>query len=230
MSNNEPGAPVRDPRMRILLVSDMLLLCESLQALLRRESDLDVVGMTRVLGAVDQARALGPDLVITDARLQAATGRQLLPELQRFNLRTRLLVLADCNNPEHVHRARAIPANGYLPMEASRAELVLAIRAIVSGQPHPCRQHSRLLPRQPRASGLAPRTNAELQITPRQREILAMIALGESSRKIALTMNRSIKTVETHRSSLMNRLGLRNAAEVTRFAYQSGILSGTLAA
>jgi two-component system NarL family response regulator len=230
MSNNEPGAPARDPRTRILLVSDTLLLCESLQALLRRESDLEVVGMTQVLGAVDQARALTPDLIITDTRLRAATGRQLLPELQRHNLRARLLVLADCSNREHLQRARAIPANGYLPMEASRAELVVAIRAIVSGLPRPCRQYSRLLPRRPRASRQAPLTSADVQITPRQREILAMIALGESSRKIALAMNRSIKTVETHRSTLMSRLGLKNAAELTRFAYQSGILSGTLAA
>jgi DNA-binding NarL/FixJ family response regulator len=229
MSNNRPGAPARDPRTRILLVSDMLLLCESLQALLSRESDLEVVGMTRVLGAVDTARTLSPDLVITDTRLQAATGRQLLPELQRYNVRTHLLVLADCNSREHIHSARRISANGYLPMETTSAELVIAIRAIVSGEPHRSRKYSRLLVRQPRAARRVP-PRTDVQITPRQREILAMIALGESSRKIAQVINRSIKTVETHRSSLMSRLGLRNAAELTRFAYQSGILSGTLAA
>lgn len=229
MSKNKPGAAARDRRTRILLVSDMLLLCESLQALISKESDLEVVGMARVLGAVDRARALGPDLVIAEARLQAATGRQLVPELQRHDVSAPLLVLIDCNTGVHFHGALSIQADGYLPMEASRDELVVAIRAIDSGEPHPCRNYERLLRRRPRASARAP-PKAQVLITPRQREILAMIALGESNKKIAQSINRSIKTVEKHRSGLKSRLGLHNAAEITRFAYQNDMLSGTLAA
>jgi DNA-binding NarL/FixJ family response regulator len=157
--------------------------------------------------------------------LQAATGRHFLAELRHCDSRTRLLVLLEHSNGERLRNALAVHADAYVSLESSRIELVDAIRAVVAGQRYLCQQASRRLLRE-QLSHQHPAALEEAPITPRQREIIALIAVGQSNKRIALSINRSVKTVEKHRSDLMTRLGLHNAAEITRFAMQSGIVTG----
>jgi DNA-binding NarL/FixJ family response regulator len=206
----------------VLLVSNQTLLCAALGAIIGNDPGLEIVGATQVAGAVEMARTRRVDLVITDMGAEEKTERAFLVELRRRHAHARLLVLLASSEADCVRAAPAIGADGYVSMEASSAELMLAVRAIGAGQRHLCQRASQLLQEVTFASPHAAR-RAEVRITPRQREVVNLVAAGLSNRRIALLMNRSVKTVEKHRSDLMHRLGLHNSAQVTRFALRSGI-------
>ena len=216
----DAGSPTR-----IVLVDDHTILREGLCALLELESDLKVVGQAgSIAEALLIAESLKPDLIITDISLPGSTGVQGLVELRSRCRAARLLVLTVHNTEEYIRAALSAGADGYILKDASRAELVRGLRAVLAGQRHLCARSSTRVVRsylgeqlqvQPLVSG----------VTGREREILAMIASGHSNKRIALTLNRSVKTVEKHRANVMRKLGLHNIADVTRFALQSGLLA-----
>jgi DNA-binding NarL/FixJ family response regulator len=216
---------VADGRTRILLVDDHTILREGLCALIELESDLAVVGQAgSIAEALLRAEALRPDLIITDISLPGATGVQGLVELRARCHGARLLVLTVHNTEEYIRAALSAGADGYILKDSSRAELIQGLRAVMAGQRHLCARASARVVR----SYLGEQLQVELPVsgvTGREREILAMIASGQSNKRIALTLNRSVKTVEKHRANVMRKLGLHNIADVTRFALQSGLLA-----
>ena len=211
-------------RARILLVDDHAILREGISALLALENDLEVVGhAASIVEAVERACALQPDLIITDLSLPGAAGMQGIVELRRCCPDSRLLVLTVHDTEEHIRAGLSAGAAGYVLKDASRAELIYGIRAVLAGQRHLCARSSARVVRtylgeQP------PIPQVAAGVTEREREILAMIAGGQSNKRIAITLNRSVKTVEKHRANLMRKLGLHNVADVTRFAIQCGML------
>ena len=212
-------------RTRILLVDDHAILREGLSALIELESDLSVIGQAgSIAEAVATAAALGPDLIITDISLPGATGVQGIVELRRRCPQARLLVLTVHDTEEYIRAGLSAGANGYVLKDASRAELMHAVRAVCAGQRHLCPRSSARVVRS-YLGEQAPPPAAVACVTGREREILLMIARGQTSKRIAITLNRSVKTVEKHRANLMRKLHLHNVADVTRFAVQSGLLS-----
>ena len=217
--------PESAEQTRILLVDDHTILREGLCALLELESDLKVVGQA---GSIAEAllivEPLRPNLIITDISLPGSTGVQGLVELRSRCRGARLLVLTVHNTEEYIRAALSAGADGYILKDASRVELVQGLRAVMAGQRHLCARASARVVRSYLGEQLqvAPLVSG---VTGREREILAMIASGQSNKRIALTLNRSVKTVEKHRANVMRKLGLHNIADVTRFALQSGLLS-----
>jgi DNA-binding NarL/FixJ family response regulator len=221
----EGNSVVRDGRTRIVLVDDHTILREGLSALIELESDLEVVGQAgSIAEAVGVCQSLQPDLIITDISLPGATGVQGIVELRERCLGARLLVLTVHNTEEYIRAALSAGADGYILKDASRADLIQGLRAVLAGQRHLCPRSSARVVRSylGEQSPVAP---VVVGVTGREREILSMIASGQSNKRIALTLNRSVKTVEKHRANVMRKLGLHNIADVTRFALQSGLLS-----
>ena len=217
---------------RVLLVDDHAILREGLSALIGLEDDLKVVGQAgSIPEAVEVAQALNPDLIVTDISLPGAAGMQGIVELRARCPQARLLVLTVHNTEEYIRAALSAGANGYILKDASRAELIHGMRAVLAGQRHLCPRSSARVVRS-YLGERQPLSPAVAGVTGREREILALIANGKSNKRIAQALNRSVKTVEKHRANLMRKLGLHNVADVTRFALRTGLLPsqpGTLA-
>src|SRR5882757_3181605 len=219
------------PRIRIVLVEDHAILREGLKALIEIESDFHIVGeFGSVEDCLEGIRDLQPDLVLTDLALPGRSGIELLAEIQRLSPLTRKLVLTAHENEEYIRAALNAGANGYVLKDANSAELMLAIRTVSTGQQFLCKAiASKILSGY--LSGYAPGDQRPAvpavtqSITEREREVLTRIALGNSNKVIARELGVSPKTVEKHRSNLMRKLQLHNAAAITMFAIRNGMTS-----
>jgi DNA-binding NarL/FixJ family response regulator len=229
--SSNPAVSLRKPKIRIVLVEDHAILREGLKALIEIESDFDIVGE---FGSVEECLAgigdLQPDLLLTDLALPGRSGIELLTEIQRLSPSTRKLVLTAHENEEYIRAALNAGANGYVLKDANSAELMLAIRTVSLGQQFLCKAiASKILSGY--LSGHAPGDQrsaapaATQSITEREREVLTRIALGNSNKLIARELGVSPKTVEKHRSNLMRKLQLHNAAAITMFAIRNGMTS-----
>jgi two-component system response regulator NreC len=209
--------------LRVLLIDDHAILRDGLSALLNVESDLEVVGQVGYTSeAVQIAGSLDPDLIITDIKLPVATAMKDIAELHSRCPSARLLALTAHNSADCIRAAFAAGADGYMLKEATRLELLSAVRAVLAGQRHLCPRSMAHV-----VDGYLDEPNgppAVIGITAREREILTRIANGQSSKHMAMALDLSIKTIEKHRANLMRKLGLTNVAEVTRFALENGVL------
>jgi DNA-binding NarL/FixJ family response regulator len=216
------------PKTRIVLVEDHAILREGLKALIEIESDLEIVGD---FGSVQESLAgikqLSPDLVLTDLALPDCSGFELLAEIKRVAPAARKLVLTAYNSEEYIRAALNSGADGYVLKDANRAELMVAIRTVAAGQQFLCKSIANKILTGYLAGG-EPRRAAEKSqyITAREREVLTRVALGESNKVIARALELSVKTVEKHRSNLMRKLQLHNAAAITMFAVRNGLTAG----
>jgi DNA-binding NarL/FixJ family response regulator len=227
--SSTPSVTLRKPKIRIVLVEDHAILREGLKALIEIESDFDIVGE---FGSVEEClegiAGLQPDLLLTDLALPGRSGIELLAEIQRLSPLTRKLVLTAHENEEYIRAALNAGANGYVLKDANSAELMLAIRTVSTGQQFLCKAiASKILSGY--LSGYAPGDQRPAvpavtqSITEREREVLTRIALGNSNKLIARELGVSPKTVEKHRSNLMRKLQLHNAAAITMFAIRNGM-------
>jgi DNA-binding NarL/FixJ family response regulator len=225
LGDPSPTAPVAIVA-RVLLIDDHAILREGLSALLDLESDLKVVGhAASIPEGLDVARAVQPNMIITDVSLPGATGMQGILELRKNCPNARLLVLTVHDTEEYIRAALAAGADGYVLKDATRIELIYGLRAVLGGQRHLCPRSSARVVRSYLGEPQQ-KTPAITGVTGREREVLSMIASGLSNKRIAIALGRSVKTVEKHRANLMRKLQLHNVADVTRFALQSGMVRG----
>jgi DNA-binding NarL/FixJ family response regulator len=214
-------------RNTLVLVEDHAILREGLRALLELEPDLRIVGEAAngadALAAVD---LLTPALVITDIALPGGSGIELIGRLRLTGRHMKIMVLTAHNTEEYIRAALNAGADGYVLKDATRADLLLAIRAVLSGQTYLCSSVTAKV-----VSGyLHPKADDSTesvadQVTDREREVLTRVALGQSNKHIARALGLSVKTIEKHRANLMRKLTLHNTAAVTRFAIRHGMLS-----
>jgi DNA-binding NarL/FixJ family response regulator len=202
---------------RILLAEDHFLVREGVKLLFSLEPDLEVVGETGDGAIVEQMVAdIRPDLLLLDLHLPGCHGNEIAVRIKsRFDA-VKILVLTGSLQADAVHQALAAGADGYVIKQEDGAELLQAVRAVLAGRQYVSKSIAAAF-RQERAHD-AP---AE-QITPREQEILCLIARGLSNEVIAETLCRSLFTVRKHRQNLMDKLGLRNAAEITAYAIKHG--------
>jgi two-component system response regulator NreC len=227
--SSTPSVNLRKPKIRIVLVEDHAILREGLRALIEMESDFEVVGeFDSMEDSLAGIRQLQPDLVVTDLGLKGRSGIDLLTEIHGISPLTRKLVLTAHDNEEYIRAALNAGANGYILKDANSAELMIALRTVSVGQQFLCKSiASKILsgylsgyvPRDQRAPSAA----VTQVITEREREVLTRIALGNSNKVIARELGVSPKTVEKHRSNLMRKLQLHNAAAITMFAIRNGM-------
>ena len=226
-AGQEPLRPVEAPvpaRTRIVLVEDHGILRAGIRALLDMEGDLQVVGEAGTASegvcVVRETRAM---LVVIDLALPGGSGLSSIEALRAASPSLRVLILTAHCTDEYLRAAFSAGADGYLLKDATRAELLLAIRAVMRGQryfsaPVSARLLSGYLGGHPTSAG------APASLTPREREVLTRVALGDSNKRAALALRLSIKTVEKHRANLMRKLELHNTAGMTLFAVRHGLL------
>jgi len=208
----------------IVLVEDHAILREGLRALIELEPDLKVVGEAGTgAEAVRVVQGASPTLVITDLAMPGGSGLQTIEELRALCPNLRVLVLTAHCMDEYIGAALSAGADGYVLKDASRAELLQAIRSVIAGQKYFSKPVSARL-----VSGYLrrndPATDPSPRITDREREVLMRIALGESNKRVAVALHLSVKTVEKHRANLMRKLELHNTAAVTLFAVRNGLV------
>src|SRR6202790_1972025 len=193
------------------------------------ESDFDIVGE---FGSAEKSLAgiaeLQPDIVISDLALPGRSGIELLADVKRLSPRTRKVVLTAHENEEYIRTALNAGADGYVLKDANSCELMLGIRTVSVGQQFLCKAIaskilSGYLSGHLSGDQRASSPSATQSITGREREVLTRIALGNSNKLIARELGVSPKTVEKHRSNLMRKLQLHNAAAITMFAIRNGM-------
>lgn len=219
------SAPLSD-RVRLVVIDDHAILREGLRALLALEVDLEVVGEADNSDeGVEIVQKTQPDVVITDLALPHRSGIHVIIRVREVAPAARVLVLTVHRSEEYIKAALSAGADGYVLKDSSRADLLQGIRTIVMGQRYLCPPVSAQI-----VSGFLgagePRSIPSVQrLTDREREILTLIALGKSNKRIAMQLLLSVKTIEKHRSNFMRKLELHNTAAVTMFAISNGLVS-----
>ncbi|MEO0225470.1 MAG: response regulator transcription factor [candidate division WOR-3 bacterium] len=209
---------------RIMLVDDHKILREGLKALLKSVPDLKVVTEAEDgREAITKAKRYRPDVIVMDITMPGMGGLEATRKITTLLPQTRVIVLSMHSSEELVREAITSGAVGYLRKESAGQELVKAIHSVLKGETYLDEKlHKGWLDE---LKNKRESNNADCRLTPREREILQLIAEGKKNKVIANILNLSVKTVETHRFHIMQKFGFRNVVELTRFAIRSGLAS-----
>lgn len=212
--------------LRVLLCDDHTLVRAGIRALVLETPDATIVAEAdNGREAVTLARQHRPELVVMDISMRELNGIEATAQIRAELPQTHVLILSMHTTEDFVRRALKAGASGYLVKDSAPLELKMAIEAIRRGETYLSSRVSKTL-----LSGLVdgrpPQSESSLDaLTPRQREILQLIAEGRSTKEIAFTLSVSVKTVETHRAALMERLGIRDVAGLVVFAVRHNLIS-----
>ena len=208
--------------VRVLVVDDHAVVRAGLALLLNKEEDLEAVGEAgSAKEAIFQARSLKPDVILMDVVMPDGSGLDAVPQLLHEHPEAKVLVLSMQDDPRYVHEAFAAGASGYVLKEAADAELVTAIREVARGGRY---VHPELGARLVVAEREQRRRAEEDPLSDREREVLRLLALGHTNQEIAKTLYISVRTAETHRAHIMQKLRLSSRAELVRYALAQGLL------
>ena len=211
--------------IRVLLAEDHVLMRAGIRALLEALPDVEVVGEASTgPEALTLAESLRPDLVLLDISMPELNGLEVARRLIKAESKRRIIFLSMHTDAVYVRRALQAGASGYLVKGADVPELSLAIRAVMRGESYLSPAVSNDLIGELRRSDSREATPLEL-LTPRQREILQLVTEGHSTKDIARRLDLSVKTVEAHRSVLMERLDIHDLPGLVRFAIRHGLTS-----
>jgi two-component system response regulator NreC len=208
--------------IRAVVVDDHAVVRSGIKLLLDREDDIEVVGEAgNAKDAIFRTRALKPDVILLDVVMPGESGIDVLPSLLKESPETKVLVLSMQDDPSYVREAFAAGASGYVLKEAADEEVVAAVREIANGGRY---VHPALGARMVAAEAEA-RAAAEADpLSEREREVLRLLALGHTNQEIAQMLYISVRTAETHRAHIMQKLRLSTRAELVRYALSQGLL------
>jgi response regulator len=217
--------------IRVLLADDQALIRMGFRMVLDAEADIEVVGEAADgAAAITQAKALNPDVVLMDIRMPGVNGIEATAEITR-TLDTKVLILTTFDLDEYAFGGLRAGASGFLLKDTHPAELIEAIRTVASGEavvsPRITRRMLEMfagqLPSGATASGQVDPRIASL--TPRETEILCLVARGMSNAEIAAELVVSATTVKTHVGSVLAKLGVRDRVQAVVVAYETGLVS-----
>jgi DNA-binding NarL/FixJ family response regulator len=210
---------------RVLLVDDHVLVRAGIRSLLEKIPGVEVVGEAgNGREALELIRAELPNLVLLDIAMTELGGLEALPRVVKNFPSVKVIILSAHANEEYVIRALRCGASGYMLKDAATLELELAINSVAQGKTYLSPSISRTV-----IDRYLERVGGELspveQLTPRQREILQLVAEGKNTKEIASLLEISVKTVEAHRFQLMSRLDIHDVPGLVRYAVRSGLVS-----
>jgi two-component system response regulator NreC len=210
--------------IRVVLVDDHAILRSGLRRVLDAEPDIEVVGEAESADrAVFEAISNKPDVIVMDLVMPGKSGIEGMPAVFQALPDVKVLVLSMQDDPRYVREAFEVGAAGYVLKEAADTEVVGAIRAVAAGERyvHPA-LGARLV-----AAEAEERKRAEADpLSEREREVLRLLALGHTNQEIAKMLYISVRTAETHRAHIMQKLRLSSRAELVRYALENGLIEG----
>lgn len=212
--------------IRVLLVDDHAILRSGLRLLLSGQPDMEVVGEAGDLDeAISLARSLLPDVVTLDLTMPGGSGLGAIERLRSVAPAARVVVLTMHEDPAYVRAALAAGAAGYLVKSAADATLIGALRAVHRGRLFIDVENAQAVESWiGTAGGEAARPTPISTLSAREREVLTLVAQGHTNQAVADRLGLSVKTVESYRARLMQKLGLTNRAELTRLAMDLGLI------
>ncbi|HKD71715.1 MAG TPA: response regulator transcription factor [Candidatus Acidoferrum sp.] len=214
-------------KIRVLLADDHQLMRSGIRLMLEREADLSVVGeASDGREAVALAKSLRPDVVVMDIGMANLNGIEAAQQMTGDRPEIAVVMLSMHSDESYVLRALKAGARGYLLKDSAEADLIKAVHAVAGGKSFFSPAVSKVLlddyVRKLRRSGTE---DAYDLLTPREREVLQLIAEGKSNKDIANLLNLSVYTVESHRANLMEKLNVRGLPELILYAVRKGIIS-----
>ena len=210
--------------LRVLIADDHVLVRESLVSLLQSGGDVQVVAQASDgIETVEKAIATRPDVVVTDISMPRLGGIEVVRRLHEDLPETRVLVLTMHQEDEYVLQAVRAGASGYLVKDSAAAELLAAVRSLQAGRGYFGPQASRALAEQMQNPD---RTVDDPygRLTAREREVFHLVVEGLTTKEIARRLDISVKTAENHRARVIAKVGVRNTAELVRYALRRGLL------
>jgi two-component system response regulator NreC len=214
-------------KTRILLADDHKLMRSGLKALIEQQPDLSVVGEADDgRQAVALAAKLKPDLLVMDIGMPNLNGIEAARQITQASPETAIVILSMHSDESYVLRALKAGAKGYLLKDSAESDLIRALHAVAGGKSFFSPAVSKVLlddyVRKLQRSGAE---DAYDLLTPREREILQLVAEGKSNKDVANLLDLSVYTVETHRSNIMEKLNLRGVPELILYAVRKGIIA-----
>ena len=207
---------------RVLIVDDHAVVRSGLKLVLESEEGIEPVGEAgSARDAVFEARSTKPDVILLDVVMPDQSGIEVIPTLLKENPETKILVLSMQDDPHYVREAFAAGASGYVLKEAADREVVAAVREVAGGGRY---VHPELGARLVTADSEQRRRAEEDTLSERESEVLRLLALGHTNQEIAKQLFISIRTAETHRAHIMQKLRLSSRAELVRYALERGLL------
>lgn len=218
------------PKIRILMVDDHAIVRAGLRLLIDAQPDMEVVGEARdSRTALAKALETKPEVTLMDISMPGTSGLKAIEQLLRVCPHTRVLVLTMYNDPAYARSALAAGGSGYVAKQAAASDLLTAIRSVYQGCPFvdptlAGRLLQDLMKKEVTRRSAPPGTARSL-LSPREREVLILLVQGYTNRQVAEQIGVSIKTVDTHRAHIVQKLELSSRAELTRYALESGLIT-----
>jgi two-component system NarL family response regulator len=204
---------------RVVVVDDHPMVAEGIEAILEGYDDLTVVAtLSDGQTMIDRLDALRPDVILMDLNMPGLGGLSATEMILEQAPETRILILSMHDTPEYVQTALSHGARGYVLKDVPTEEIKQAIDAVMSGARYLCTGAE---------GALAPAMQSREQLTNREQMVLLQLAQGHSNKAVALALDISVRTVETHRKNIKRKLGISSTAGLTRYALEHGVLQGT---
>ncbi len=212
-------------KIRVLVVDDHAILREGVRALLQLQPDIEVVGEgANGTDAIEAVGRLDPDVVLMDIAMPGLGGIEATIELKKLGRRAKVLILSQYEDREYVRRLLKAGVSGYVLKKSAGAELANAIRAVHRGglvlDPEVAR--TAMAEANPATPGAS--TDPYDALTDREKQVLKLVAEGNSNKEVAELLGISVKTAMSHREHVMEKLGVHNRTELVRFALKQGVI------
>jgi len=214
------------PKIKCLLVDDHTLFRQGVRRLLESESDFEVIGEAADGGeAVEKARELRPDIVLMDIGMPGLSSFESARQIKKNRIETKILFLTMYEDEDYLVQCLEVGASGYVLKDTPAPQLLPALKDVYKGGKSLSSQVLRKLVEDFRSRVRDTRMRPRMStLTPREREILKLLAEGNSVKEIAVILGLSVKTVEAHKFNLMRKLDIHNKAQLVTYAIQKKII------
>ena len=212
-------------KIKILLADDHKILRNGMRSMIEKEPDLEVVGEAENgITAVQMACDLNPDVVIMDIAMPGINGVDATREILSKAPEIKVLALSTYSEKQFIFTMLKAGALGYLVKDCAFEELVSAVRSVAENKIYIAPKVLNIVVKEYLNNKSQELPKDDVQLTPRERDVLRLITKGKNTKEIASELYVSVKTIETHRQNIMNKLGIHNVAELTLYAVQIGLI------